>query len=241
MSELPEGWRCSSVGRVLRLRYGKALSPGLRNPQGVVPVIGSAGPMTGTGAALVGGPSIVIGRKGNVGAVQLMEGPSWPIDTTFYAEIPQDIHPRFLALQLRRLNMRRLDSSTTTPSLRREDLEAEAVVLPPLDEQRRIVEILEDHLSRLDAAEAALRRSGRRTALLERAVIDRVFATEAQAAGWPTLALEDCARDEPRAITDGPFGSNLTSAHYKPHGARVVRLQNIGDGTFKLADAFISI
>ncbi|MGI8794614.1 MAG: restriction endonuclease subunit S [Acidimicrobiales bacterium] len=33
------------------------------------------------------------------------------------------------------------------------------VVIPPLDEQRRIVDLLEDHLSRLDAADAGLRTS----------------------------------------------------------------------------------
>jgi type I restriction enzyme S subunit len=42
------------------------------------------------------------------------------------------------------------------------------------------------------------------------------------------------------AITDGPFGSNLTSAHYTKAGPLVVRLQNIGDGVYKHADAHIS-
>jgi len=58
--------------------------------------------------------------------------------------------------------------------------------------------------------------------------------------GWEWTCLNDLQADEPRAITDGPFGSNLTSAHYKAEGARVVRLQNIGDGVFRDAEAFIS-
>ena len=57
--------------------------------------------------------------------------------------------------------------------------------------------------------------------------------------GWQVVPLDDLKADEPGAITDGPFGSKLTSAHYSAEGARVVRLQNIGDGIFKEADAFI--
>ena len=33
-------------------------------------------------------------------------------------------------------------------------------------------------------------------------------------------------------MCDGPFGSSLKSSHYSDHGARVIRLQNIGSGAF---------
>ena len=58
--------------------------------------------------------------------------------------------------------------------------------------------------------------------------------------GWEWARLEDLAAAEPRAITDGPFGSNLKTAHYTEAGPRVVRLQNIGDGEFRPGDAHIS-
>jgi len=58
--------------------------------------------------------------------------------------------------------------------------------------------------------------------------------------GWDLVSLNDLQADAPRAITDGPFGSNLTSAHYTDQGPRVVRLQNIGDGRFLDAKAHIS-
>jgi len=57
---------------------------------------------------------------------------------------------------------------------------------------------------------------------------------------WPVIALDDVKAQEPRAITDGPFGSNLASRHYTEIGPRVVRLQNIGDGRFVDARAHIS-
>ncbi|MBT2392276.1 restriction endonuclease subunit S [Streptomyces sp. ISL-1] len=43
-------------------------------------------------------------------------------------------------------------------------------------------------------------------------------------------------------ITDGPFGSSLTSSHYSDDGARVIRLGNIGPAHFKDLDAaYISL
>ncbi len=57
---------------------------------------------------------------------------------------------------------------------------------------------------------------------------------------WPVVTLNDLQANEPRAITDGPFGSNLASRHYTERGPRVVRLQNIGDGHFIDARAHIS-
>ncbi|MEU1359138.1 hypothetical protein ABZ356_04765 [Micromonospora zamorensis] len=60
-------------------------------------------------------------------------------------------------------------------------------------------------------------------------------------AGWGWATLNDLQANEPRAITDGPFGSNLTSAHYSPSGARVIRLQNIGDGKFIDERSYIAL
>lgn len=57
---------------------------------------------------------------------------------------------------------------------------------------------------------------------------------------WPVVTLNDLQAKEPRAITDGPFGSNLASRHYTESGPRVVRLQNIGDGRFVDEKAHIS-
>ncbi len=58
--------------------------------------------------------------------------------------------------------------------------------------------------------------------------------------GWEWRTLEDLAAPEPRSITDGPFGSNLKTAHYTESGPRVIRLQNIGDGEYRHEDAHIS-
>ncbi len=50
--------------------------------------------------------------------------------------------------------------------------------------------------------------------------------------GWLWATIEQLAAPESNSITDGPFGSNLKTEHYKSQGPRVIRLQNIVDGTF---------
>lgn len=57
---------------------------------------------------------------------------------------------------------------------------------------------------------------------------------------WRRVSLGELA-PQPDAFVDGPFGSNLKTEHYTAAGARVVRLQNIGRGTFLDNDkAFVS-
>ena len=58
--------------------------------------------------------------------------------------------------------------------------------------------------------------------------------------GWVWATVDQLAATDPNAITDGPFGSNLKSEHYREHGPRVIRLQNIKDGEFADEYAHIS-
>lgn len=59
--------------------------------------------------------------------------------------------------------------------------------------------------------------------------------------GWRRVKLGELSKDE-TSFADGPFGSSLKTEHYRSSGARVVRLQNIGAGTFLDADkAYIAL
>jgi type I restriction enzyme S subunit len=53
--------------------------------------------------------------------------------------------------------------------------------------------------------------------------------------GWVWSTVSELAD-----LADGPFGSNLKTAHYTETGPRVVRLQNVGDGVFRDERAHIS-
>jgi type I restriction enzyme S subunit len=80
---VPEGWEFKPIGEVATLNYGKALKEENRL-EGATPVYGSSGVVGNHSAALVSGPGIVVGRKGNVGSVFWSDSPFWPIDTVYF-------------------------------------------------------------------------------------------------------------------------------------------------------------
>jgi len=231
MTDHGSGWANTTVGELLKIRYGKALPTEERDPTGPVPVVGSAGRMTGTHTALVTSPAVLIGRKGSAGAVRLESDGCWPIDTTYYAEIPDTCDPRFLRWQLHALELGRLDSSTTTPSLRREDLEAQPMVVPPFDEQRRIVDILENHLSRLEAAENYLTSGLRRAEGWHQ----RLLASTLWSADCPRARIQELLREPMRS------GRSDRAATGGESGTRTLTLTAVTKNAFTEANTKITV
>lgn len=125
LGPIPQGWEASSIGTVLQLKYGKALKANDR-AGGTVAVVGSSGVVGWHDTALVPGPSLVVGRKGNVGSIVWIDGPSWPIDTTYFVETSLPL--RFVAEQLRRTEF--INSHAAVPGLSREMAYNKEFLLP---------------------------------------------------------------------------------------------------------------
>lgn len=121
----PVTWRPRRLGQVLQLRYGKALPEGQRVP-GPYRVYGSAGAVGTHSEALVTKPSIVVGRKGNVGSIFWVNKPFYAIDTVYYveSELPL-IYLRFLLSSMNFIN-----SDAAVPGLNREQAYANEIFLP---------------------------------------------------------------------------------------------------------------
>lgn len=97
------------------------------------------------------------------------------------------------------------------------------VPVAPLAEQRRIVEILEDHLSRIDAGERALRSAVGRGELLELAALGALVPD-----GTPSVSLKEIA------LSAG-YGTS-TKCIVDGSGVPVVRIPNLVNGTIDLSD-----
>ena len=82
---VPEGWGKKLLGEVAPLNYGKSLKKDDRLP-GSVPVYGSSGIVGTHNRAMVNGPTIIVGRKGNVGSVYWSSEDCFPIDTVYYVQ-----------------------------------------------------------------------------------------------------------------------------------------------------------
>lgn len=115
----------------------------------------------------------------------------------------------------------RMAGATGRMRLSSADLAQFWMPVPSLDEQGQIVSLLEDHLSRLDAANAGLASSVRRLAALKRSLLADVHA-------GPCLPLADLAWDSgygtsEKCLADGP-------------GVPVVRIPNLINGLVDLTD-----
>ena len=180
-------WQRASLGKLLPLKYGKSLPAQLRDASGSNPVYGSSG-MVGThSVALTNGPTLIVGRKGNVGAIHYSTVPCWPIDTAYFVEAPVGHNLRYYKYLLKSLNLKRLDRSTAIPGLSRDDYNAIEVVIAPMEQQDEIVAELEKQFSRLDEAVANLQRvkanlQRYKASVLKAAVEGRLVETEASIA-----------------------------------------------------------
>jgi type I restriction enzyme, S subunit len=126
----PEGWKLSRFGDFAELAYGKALKAETRRA-GTFPVYGSNGQVGWHDEALVRGPGVVVGRKGNPGTSQYVHTDFFCIDTTFYV-VPRHSawSPVLLWLLIDHLGLPALSADSAVPGLNREIAHGAQCVMP---------------------------------------------------------------------------------------------------------------
>ena len=132
------------------------------------------------------------------------------------------------------------------------------VPVPPLEEQRRIAEILDTIDETIHATQRAVSKCNRVRAGLVAGLLSEGSEVAVSENRRPGRGRNGGARRDQRqvgvnnrmaarllelaeSIVDGPFGSNLKTEHYVPNaGVRVVRLANLSEGSYSNEDeAFI--
>lgn len=145
---VPDAWERRTVGTVLELRYGKALKESDR-VEGAFPVYGSSGVVGSHKSALVEGPAIVVGRKGNVGSVYWAPIGFWPIDTVYY--VPKEQADYWLYLTLPLVGFQNTDAGV--PGLNRGFAYSRKVLLPSERLRRRFDETVEPMFAQMTTLE----------------------------------------------------------------------------------------
>lgn len=140
MGALP-GWRETTWGAEVTLRYGKRLSD-YGKDAGTVPVFGSNGAIGWTDAALVPGPGVVLGRKGANRGVQYSRDPFFVIDTAYFVESKRQNNMRWLYYAIKHYRLGEIDDGSPVPSTTRAAVYPRHLAVPPLAEQRAIANIL---------------------------------------------------------------------------------------------------
>jgi type I restriction enzyme S subunit len=118
-------------------------------------------------------------------------------------------------------------------------LKAWKIPLPPLPEQQKIVEILEDHLSRLDAALADVKQAKLKAAQFRRSLLQSAFTGNLTGDG--TRLMTDLpngwSNESINSIVEGGMiadGDWVESKDQDPNGqVRLTQLADVGDGEFR--------
>ncbi len=185
------GWELKNIGDVLKLEYGKPLPKENRDEEGVYVAYGANGIKCRTNDYYWDKPSIIVGRKGSAGEINLTEEKFWPLDVTYFVVFDDQRYDlKFLYYCLNCLNLTSL-AKGVKPGINRNDVYALEAVFPPLSEQKRIVAILDEAFVGIDAAVANTEKNLANTRELFESHLNGVFTRKGD--GWVESSLgESC-------------------------------------------------
>ena len=105
------------------------------------------------------------------------------------------------------------------------------VLIPPLDEQSRIVAHIEELFSELDKAVDTLKTTKEQLAVYRQAVLKDAF-DNAQAMCERFTPIEELLVTDRKGMSTGPFGTMLKKHEHKTTGVPMLGIENIDSGKF---------
>jgi type I restriction enzyme S subunit len=142
--ELPEGWKFSRLGSIIKISSGDGLTSRNMDKDGSIPVYGGNG-ITGYHSKFnVTKPEIVIGRVGYYcGSIHLTEDKAWVTDNAFVTKFSeQNIYRNYLVWLLKGTNLKENENATAQPVISGKKVYPIVIGFPPIEEQKAIVEVV---------------------------------------------------------------------------------------------------
>ena len=146
---LPNNWCLCHFGDIATVINGKNQSK-VENTNGKYPIYGSGGIMGRADDYICPENCTIIGRKGSINNPIFVEEKFWNVDTAFGLSPSEAVLPRFLFYFCEYFDFTTLDSSTTLPSLTKTNIQQIIFALPPIEEQKRILDKTNELFRKLD-------------------------------------------------------------------------------------------
>ena len=155
LGQIPKHWKVAVLKWQMQIASGdsvltEALLP---DPDGVsnIPAIGGNGVMGYTARSNVSSPMLAIGRVGALcGNVHYVPPPAWITDNALMAFGVRGYSLEFLWRLLTVLNLNRLANQNAQPLITGTLVKNQRAPLPPLEEQREILEFIEAESAKID-------------------------------------------------------------------------------------------
>jgi len=175
---VPENWTVTVIKRFATLQRGHDLTDAERT-EGPYPVVTSSGPSGTHGSFIAHAPGVVTGRYGSTGRLFYITENYWPHNTALYVKDFHSNNARYVWYQLQSVDFAAHSAKAAVPGIDRNDIHVLPVAVPPINEQRAIVEYLVRRTASLDALGAQVTNAiflllERRTALISAAVTDQI-------------------------------------------------------------------
>ena len=189
-----EGWEMKRLGDVLKLEYGKPLGNNKRNPNGKYPIYGANGEKGRTNEFYYNKKTIIVGRKGSAGEINLTDEKFWPLDVTYFATFDEKKYNlMFLFHLLSFLNLPQL-AKGVKPGINRNEVYSIEAKFPSLAEQQRIVAILDEVFAAIAKAKANADQNLKNAKELFESYLQAVFENKGQ--GWEEKRLGEIIKLE---------------------------------------------
>jgi len=183
--ELPKGWTSCELRDlvdVLDSRRKPINAKERASRTGLIPYYGAAGKVGTIDVAIFDEDLVLLGEDGvqffdvDKPKAYAISGPSWVNNHAHVLRCRNDLYDQRLLVQyLNQFDYRNRANGTTRLKLTQAAMNDIPVRVPPLAEQEKIVEILEEQLSRLDASLALVDSIEKSTSALRRSLLHSAF------------------------------------------------------------------
>lgn len=148
---MTDTWTRVPLSDLAEVSTGKGLRREERLEDGPVPIFGANGVIGYTVEPLLVEPAVIVGRVGAYGAVNLAPEGSWVSDNALICSPRPNVPYKFLQALLETVDYDVLVHGTTQPLITQSGLRSYEVMFPPIEDQRRIAEVLGALDDRIDS------------------------------------------------------------------------------------------
>nr|WP_315457613.1 restriction endonuclease subunit S [uncultured Sphingorhabdus sp.] len=237
-TDVPQGWLAATLGKALARAEGGGTPP--RDVEGywngdipwasvkdIVKGNGSIPEETITAAGLANSTSRVVAAGTNIFAARMGVGAvtRYPIDVAINQDLmaltpTKGLDPDYLYhwLRSKKAAFAAVATGTTVKGIRKDLLLSFPLALPPIDEQRRIAEVLRSVDDAIAANDALL--TGVKAA--KQGTMDAILS-----GGFGEVRLETLLADTRYPMRSGPFGSALLKSELQSEGIPFLGIDNV--------------
>ena len=196
---------------------------------GPIPYYGATGIVDMVDGWLFDEPLVLLGEDGakwgrGDRSAFLIEGKTWVNNHAHVLRTKVDVLDSWLIYSLNSRDLSGYVTGMTVPKLNQASMRTIPVPIPPLEEQERIVEVLDEAFAAIDKAKANIERNLTNVRELFQSRLNDIFSNPS--VDWEVKPLGRLGS----LFTDGDW---IETKDQSPEGIRLVQTGNIGVGVFK--------